>query len=95
MTSSNNSLMGQSGLLDNVEFINAINIVSFLIGLQNLELNVTAADLEKYSKMILEEIHGHLTEQDKHLSAQDKHLKEQDLRLDKLERMFYGRGYNE
>lgn len=86
-TQSNGMLSNR--LIDNVEFINWINILSFLVGIQNIELNVTANDLDRYSKMILEEIHGHLTTQDNHLLVQDRHLKEQDRRLDRLETLVY------
>lgn len=82
----NNRTSGNS-LLDNVEFINAINIVSFFLAIQNLQLNVTANDLDNYANKILEEIHGHLKEQDKHLSKQDSHLREQDYRIERLERL--------
>ena len=72
--------MNPNSLLDNVEFINAINIASFILAIQNLGLNVTSTDLDRYSKLILEEIHGHLTKQDNHLEDQDK-------RLDRLEKI--------
>lgn len=62
-------------------FMDAINIVSFLIGLQNLELNVTAADLDKQTNVILSEVHRHLKEQDDHLEAQDE-------RIENIERIF-------
>ena len=75
--------MNPNSLLDNVEFINAINIASFILAIQNLGLNVTSTDLDRYSKLILEEIHGHLAKQDNHLEDQDK-------RLDRLEKTVLG-----
>lgn len=77
-------------------FLDAINIASFLIGLQNLELNITAQDMDDQTQTILDDLHGyldkqdkHLSEQDKHLASQDEHLLMQDMRLDKLERLLY------
>lgn len=69
----------------NGPFMDAINIVSFLIGLQNLQLNVTSADLDKTASRILDEIHNHLKEQDDHLLEQDVHLQAQDAQLKTLE----------
>lgn len=64
-----------------------VNIASFIIGLQNLELNVTANDLDKQTNAILNDLHEYFAEQDKHLIKQDSHLAEQDERLDRLERL--------
>lgn len=75
----------------NEQFYNSlmdiINIASFLIGLQNLELNVTGNDLDKQTNAILDDLHNYFEEQDKHLAIQDEHLVEQDIRLDRLERL--------
>lgn len=71
-------------------FMDAINILSFIIGLQNLDLNITANDIDNQTQTILDDLHGYLDKQEKHLSAQDKHLLEQDIRLDRLERLIYG-----
>lgn len=77
-------------------FMDAINILSFLIGLENLDLNVTANDLAEQKDYIVNDLHkvigkveAHLANQDNHLTLQDKHLSEQDIRLDRLERMMY------
>lgn len=70
-------------------FMDVINIASFLIGLQNLDLNITANDLDKQTNSILEDLHEYFEKQDKHLLEQDKHLFEQDIRLENLERMLY------
>lgn len=72
MTTFNNSP------LDNTQFINAVNIADFLLNLLNMQLNVTADDLETHSNRILEEIHQHLNEQDE--------------RLERIEAMFQERG---
>lgn len=75
-------------------FMDALNVLSFMIGLENLSLNVTAQDLNEESNRILEQLQTHfskedehLTLQDQHLIAQDKHLLEQDRRLDRLEKL--------
>lgn len=81
-------------------FMDAINILSFMIGLENLELNVTAKDLAEQKDYIVNDLHDvigkidkHLVEQDNHLSAQDRHLLEQDMRLDRLEKLMYDEDY--
>lgn len=58
---------------DNGEFtfLDCISIISFLVGLQNLDLNITQEDFQDASRHIdanfenvLSEIHRHLEEQD-------------------------------
>ena len=63
-----------------------IDIISLIIGLQNMQLNITGKDLDSQTKTILEDIHSHLSKQDKHLEMQDKHLFEQDRRIAILEK---------
>lgn len=72
-------------------FMDAINIASFMIGLQNLDLNITANDIDKQTETILNDLHSYLDKQEKHLLMQDNHLLEQDKRLDRLEKMIYGK----
>ena len=52
-------------------FLDIITIISFWIGLENLELNATQDDMQRIQKeladkadLLLKEIHGHLEEQD-------------------------------
>ena len=52
-------------------FLDAISIMSFLIGLENLDINVTQTDaqniqhnLDNSTQLIIKEIHRHLEEQD-------------------------------
>lgn len=71
--------------------MDGINVASFLIGLQNLELNITANDLDSQTNAILEDLHTYFDEQNKHLALQDAHLAAQDERLDKLEKMLAGK----
>lgn len=56
-------------------FLDLINLVSFVIGLENLELNVSQDDLQKESERLdksmrenVEEIHRHLEVQDRKLN---------------------------
>lgn len=49
-----------------------LGILSFWIGIQNLDMNITQndlqnmmQDLDKKTQMLLQEIHGHLKEQDR------------------------------
>ena len=64
-----------SGENGNLTFIDLISLISFVIGLQNLELNISQNDLQEQTQEIngaadklvkdaLEEIHRHLQEQD-------------------------------
>ena len=66
--------MSRLGSGDNGEltFIDWIALISFWVALQNLDLNLTQEDkqdlendLTEKSKQLLNEIHGHLTAQDK------------------------------
>lgn len=63
--------MGGSG--DNGEwtFLDLVALISFCIGLQNLELNISQDDLQKETERLdaalrqnVEEIHAHLEQQD-------------------------------
>lgn len=58
----------------NLDFLDFINVIAFFIGLENLKLNATANDLDRYAHMILDEIHGHLAEQDKRLDTLETEL---------------------
>lgn len=78
-------------------FMDALNVLSFMIGLENLNLNVTAQDLSEESNRILEQLRTHFSKEDKHLTLQDqhlieqdKHLLEQDRRLERLEKLVWG-----
>lgn len=82
---------GQSENNFRQNFIDFIGILSFIIGLQNLDLNITANDIDNQTQAILDDLHGYLDKQDKHLTEQDKHLLAQDIRLDRLEKMIYNR----
>ena len=76
--------MTDNGQLD---FLDLISILSFVIGLENLEMNITQNDIERQTadidervndhlNSVLMEIHTHLEEQDVKLSAIEEKLKE-------------------
>ena len=57
-----------------LDFIDLLSIASFVIGLMNLEENLTQGDkqelqedLSNKAELLLNEIHGHLEEQDRKL----------------------------
>ena len=51
---------------DNGEFtfLDIISLTSFLIGIMNLDENLTQGDLQDKAQLILDEIHEHLQQQD-------------------------------
>lgn len=58
------------------DFLDALTIASFLISLQNLDLNASSDDIAKTSNEIIErlekdldDIHGHLSVQDAKINA--------------------------
>ena len=65
-----------------LDFIDILSIMSFVIALQNLDLNVTQEDaqnlqreLSEKTDLLLTEIHGHLEEQDRLLKEIAERLK--------------------
>ena len=72
--------MTDNGQLD---FLDLISIMSFVIAVENLEENVTQSDkqelLEEFNDkatLLLNEIHAHLEKQDRRLSVIEETLKE-------------------
>lgn len=70
---------------DNGEFtfLDSITLVGFLVGMMNLEENLTQGDKQELQKdladkaeLLLEEIHSHLEEQDRKLDRILKTLEE-------------------
>ena len=49
---------------EQLDFIDLLSIMSFCIGVMNLDLNVTADDIDKQTQTLLNEIHSHLKQQD-------------------------------
>lgn len=65
-----------------LDFIDILSIMSFVIALQNLDLNVTQEDAQNLQRelsaktdLLLTEIHGHLEEQDRLLKEIAERLK--------------------
>lgn len=58
--------MYRLGSGDNGEFtfLDIISLTSFLIGVMNLDENLTQGDLQDKAQLILDEIHDHLQQQD-------------------------------
>lgn len=64
-----------SGENGELTFLDMLSVVSFLIGVRNLQLNVTQEDaqnlqkeLSKKTDLLLQELHGHLEQQDEKIN---------------------------
>lgn len=55
-------------------FLDTIAIVSFLIGLENLDMNITEADVQREAKKLDERLHEAVKDIHSHLSVQDAKL---------------------
>ena len=62
-------LSSQKFVNKQVDFLDALSVASFCIGLMNLDENVSQGDLADKSEIILKEVHRHLNEQDGKLNA--------------------------
>lgn len=87
----NDQQQNNNGFYNDFFSFGFIDIISLIIGLENMKLNITGKDLDSQTKTILEDIHGHLSKQDEHLDLQDKHLFEQDKRIAMLEEQLASR----
>ena len=70
-----------SGDNGEITFLDTIGIVSFLIGLQNLELNIGQNDLAEQTREIDAKAKGHV---DNALAEIHSHLEMQDKKIDEL-----------
>ena len=52
---------------EQLSFIDLLSILSFCIGVMNLDLNVSAEDIDNQTQTLLNEIHAHLEKQDTQL----------------------------
>ena len=59
---------------DQLSFIDLLSIMSFCIGVMNLDLNITAEDIDSQTQTILNDIHAHLKEQDNKLDEIKRRL---------------------
>lgn len=51
-------------MYDKQDVLDAMATLSFLIGIANYNENITQSNLQDSAKQIMDEIHGHLREQD-------------------------------
>ena len=61
-----------------LNFIDLLSVMSFFIGLMNLDMNITQNDIEKQTADIDEKVNDHLNDVLKQIQ---QHLQEQDLKL--------------
>lgn len=54
-----------SGANGELTFLDIITLISFYVGLENLDLNITQDDVQNATDRVLSEIHSHLEEQDR------------------------------
>ena len=61
-----------SGSNGEFTFLDTISLISFIVGIQNLDMNITQEDMQKSAGQLdavlrekVEEIHAHLEEQDR------------------------------
>ena len=59
---------------EQLNLIDLLSILSFLIALENLDMNITQSDLDDKTKLLLDEIHGHLEKQDEMLQRIERKL---------------------
>ena len=69
----------------NDDLLDSIAVISFLVGLQNLELNITeqditnqTQDLDRRLRLVVDDIHKHLQEQDRKIDLILEILNEKD-----------------
>ena len=61
-----------------LDFLDILSIASFVIGLENLQENITQGDMQELEHYITDEIHNHLEIQDRKLDLILERLKEND-----------------
>ena len=77
-------MCGGSGKNGELTFLDMISIISFCVGLQNLDLNLAQEDLEKQTQELDVRLHNVIDDIHRHLSVQDTKL---NLILNRLEVM--------
>ena len=63
-----------SGERKEISFLDAISIISFLVGLQNLEMNITQEDMINATEELDKKLRTQVAEIHKHLEMQDNKL---------------------
>lgn len=70
-----------SGDNGEITFLDCISIISFLVGLENLEINVTQESLDRQTAELDEKVNAQIN---KALADIHGHLKEQDSKIDQI-----------
>ena len=60
--------------MDNLTFLDLINIISFVVGLMNLDLNKSQNDLDNQTQELDEKLRQNVDDIHKHLEKQDKKI---------------------
>lgn len=76
-----------SGANGELTFIDLISLVSFIVGLENLELNITQEDVEKQTAEIDKRVNDQLKQA---LLELHMHLEQQDDKIDRLLELYNG-----
>lgn len=63
-----------TGTNGELTFIDLISIISFIVGVQNLDLNITQEDVDRVASQFDERMETALTDIHNHLSVQDSKL---------------------
>ena len=61
-----------------LDLLDVLSVLSFLIGIMNLDENISQGDLQDKAQLILDEIHGHLQTQDEKIDKILEVLNEKD-----------------
>lgn len=77
-------MSGGSGKNGELTFLDIVSIISFCVGLQNLNLNLAQEDLDKQTQELDKRLHNVIDDIHRHLSVQDTKL---NLILNRLEVM--------
>lgn len=77
----------QDSLNEQLSFIDLLSIMSFCIGIMNLDLNVSAEDIDNQTQTLLNEIHSHLKQQDNKLDNIISRLEKLDYEKDRQNEM--------
>ena len=57
--------------MNELTFMDLINIISFIVGLQNLDLNISQNDLDSQTEQLDKKLRSNVDEIHKHLERQD------------------------
>ena len=60
--------------MNELSFMDLINIISFIVGLQNLDLNISQNDLDNQTEQLDKKLRSNVDEIHRHLEMQDKKI---------------------